>query len=287
MVVLLGAAMLCGWCTAAERPLVVVGIPPLKWVVAAIAGDQVEVAVFLKPGQNPHTFEPSGRQVAELAKANAFLYVGLEVEALVARRAAAQMPKLVCRAVGGLPEDAGGGHGHGCPCHGDALDRDPHVWLAPTRLEGVAERCAAVLSELFPDRAAAFGEGLARTRARIREVDAEIKALLKPATGKILLVYHPSWGLFAKTYGLEQVAVEDGGKTPSAKHLAEVVSRAKAAGVQVLFSNPEAPETVVRRAADALRCRVEVIDPLAAAWDANLLDAARRMAAALGTEGVP
>jgi len=271
---------------AGERPTVVVGIPPLKWVVESVAGGAVGVAVFLQPGQNPHTFEPSGRQVAELERAAAFLYVGLEVETQVAERLAARKSRLVCRAVGGLQAARAAGHAHGaeCPCGGHGQD-DPHVWLAPARLEGVAERCAAVLRELLPDRAAAFDEGLARTRARIREVDAEIREILKPAAGRTLLVYHPSWGLFAEAYGLAQLALEDGGKTPSARHMAAVVERAKREGVRVLFSNPEAPEAVVRRAARALGCWLEVMDPLAADWDANLLDAARRIAAALDPEG--
>jgi zinc transport system substrate-binding protein len=161
------------------------------------------------------------------------------------------------------------------------------VWLSPPRLEGIAEVCASVLHELLPDQAAALDAGLARTRKRIREVHAEIAEILKPVAGRTLLVYHPSWGLFARDYGLAQLALEEDGRTPSAKHLAGVVTRASQDGVRVLFSNPEAPEAVVKRAAAALGCRVEVVDPLASAWDTNLLNVTRRIATALASERAP
>ena len=279
---LIGALLWCFGAAAAERPRIVVGIAPLKWVVESIASNAVDVTVFLKPGQNPHTFEPSGRQVSEMARAAAFLYVGMEVESLLASRVSAQNPKLLCWAVGGLPEmPVTHAHDLGCLC---LRERDPHVWLSPTQMEGIAERCASVLQALLPDQAAALDAGLARTRKRIREVHAEIGEILKPVAGRTLLVYHPSWGVFAREYGLNQFALEEEGRTPSAKHLAGVMTRASQDGVRVLFSNPEAPEAVVKRAAAALGCRVEVVDPLASAWDTNLLDVARRIAAALASE---
>ncbi len=284
--IMIVAMLGCGGAVAAERPRIVVGIAPLKWVVESIASNAVEVLVFLKPGQNPHTFEPSGRQVSEMARASAFLYVGLEVESLLANRVSAQNPKLLCRAVGGLQEMPEG-HAHGPNCLCLQQGRDPHVWLSPTRLEGIAEVCASVLHELLPDQAAALDAGLARTRMRIREVHAEIGEILEPVTGRTLLVYHPSWGVFAREYGLDQLALEEEGRTPAAKHLVGVMTRARQDGVRVLFCNPEAPEAVVKRAAAALGCRVEVADPLASAWDTNLLDVARRIAAALASERAP
>ena len=283
---LIGALLWCGGAAAAERPKIVVGIAPLKWVVESIASNAVDVTVFLKPGQNPHTFEPSGRQVSEMARASAFLYVGMEVESLLANRVSAQNPKLLCWAVGGLPEMPEG-HAHDPDCRCLQQERDPHVWLSPPRLEGIAEVCASVLHELLPDQAAALDAGLARTLKRIREVHAEIGEILKPVAGRTLLVYHPSWGVFAQEYGLNQFALEEEGRTPSAKHLAGVMTRASQDGVRVLFSNPEAPEAVVKRAATALGCRVEVVDPLASAWDTNLLNVARRIATALASERAP
>lgn len=275
--------------TAAEKPIVVVGIPPLQWVVASIVGDSAEVGIFLRPGQTPHTFEPVARQVAELSRASAFLYIGLEVERAAAKRALAQNPTLQCRDVGGLvhEEPAEEEHDH-TPGHTHDHDGgDPHIWLSPALLEEVAGRCAVALREALPAAAKEIADGLIRTRARIRAVDADVRAILQPVSGRTLLVYHPSWGHFTEAYGLQQLAVEADGRVPSAKHLATVIKQAKQENIRVLFSNPDAPESVVRRAATALKCRVEVIDPLAAAWDTNLLNVARRIAHGVAPEGAP
>lgn len=275
--------------TAAEKPLIVVGIPPLKWVVESIVGESAEVGVFLRPGQTPHTFEPVARQVAELNRASAFLYIGLEVERAAANRATAQNPALRCIDVGGLIHDDAAEEVLNCEADHthDHEQGDPHIWLAPKLLEGVAERCAIALHEALPAASKEIEAGLIRTRARIRAIDTDVCAILAPVSGRTLLVYHPSWGHFAEAYGLHQLAVEADGRAPTAKHLATVIKQAKQEKIRVLFSNPDAPETVVRRAAVALGCRVEVIDPLAVAWDTNVLEAARRVAAAIAPEETP
>ena len=274
---------------ASEKPVVMVGIPPLKWVVESIVGDRAEVGVFLRPGQTPHTSEPVARQVAELNRASAFLYIGLEVERAVAKRAVAQNPSLRCYDVGGLLHEgaASVAHPHVSGCMHDQEYGDPHVWLAPALLEGVAERCAAALHEALPAAGKEIEAGLARTRVRIRATDADVRAILQPVLGCTMLVYHPSWNHFVAAYGLRQLAVEADGRAPSAKHLAAVITQVKREKVRTLFSNPDAPEAVVRRVAAALGCRLEVIDPLAAAWDTNLLDVARRIAAGIAPEGTP
>ena len=63
---LLGALLTTG---AAPKPIVFVTIPPQRWLVLTLAGEAVEVELLVAPGQNPHTFEPTGRQLARLARA--------------------------------------------------------------------------------------------------------------------------------------------------------------------------------------------------------------------------
>ena len=42
------------------------GIPPVAYLVQRIGGRHVEVGMLVQPGQNPHIFEPSPRQVVAL-----------------------------------------------------------------------------------------------------------------------------------------------------------------------------------------------------------------------------
>lgn len=262
---------------AAAKPTVAVGLPPLQWVVEGIMESDVTVIVLVKPGQSPHTFEPSARQVAALSKAHTFLFIGTEIERQAAKRATTQNRLLTIHDVGNLTSDSHHDHPHTTThCHHGL---DPHIWLAPSEMAQIARRCATALHTTFPDKTAIINNGLAQTLARIAALDTQIKTLLDPLAGTSFLVYHPSWGHFATAYGLTQLALEADGKAPTAKHLATIAAQVKTHAIKTLFSNPDAPTAVVRRAAASMGCNVAIIDPLAPSWDTNLLQVARLIAA--------
>jgi len=262
--------------------VIAVGIPPLQWVVSSLLANRAAVVVLLKPGQSPHTFEPTPRQIAELSKARAFFYMGLETERTVARRAAAQNRELRLYDLGHDDHAA-----TSTAVHRHDEDCDPHLWLAPPLMAEIAGKCAAALRELYPADQELIATALATTLEKINALHENITDRLKPLAGATMLVYHPSWGHFADTYGLHQLAIEDDGKPPSARHLAKINAHVKETGAQILFSNPDAPEAVVRRAARMLKCRVVTIDPLAANWDENLLATATLIATETTKQGAP
>lgn len=77
--------------------------------------------------------------------------------------------------------------------------------------------------------------------------------------------------------GLTQTAVEQGGLSPSPRHLAEILDRARARGVRTLFLQPQTSPDQARTVAEEAGRNVEILDPLARDYAANL----RRMAAAM------
>ena len=79
---------------AAGAPTVTVGIPPVGYLAKRVAGGLVTVEVLAGPGQSPHTFEPTPRQLASLASSRAYLSVGLPFEQRVLAKALAANPGL-------------------------------------------------------------------------------------------------------------------------------------------------------------------------------------------------
>ncbi|HPE46646.1 MAG TPA: zinc ABC transporter substrate-binding protein, partial [Deltaproteobacteria bacterium] len=77
-----------------------------------------------------------------------------------------------------------------------------------------------------------------------------------------IYVFHPAFGYLADAYGFSQVSVEAGGKEPSARQLAHLVSRARAEGVRVVFVQPQFSRKNAQAVARAIRGAVVPIDPL-------------------------
>ncbi len=262
-------------------PVVVVSILPQAYFVGRIAGDRVRPVVLVGPGQSPHAYEPTPRQMAELSSALMWLTIRADFEVALKPKIAALYPKLplvdTTKNVAYRTLDS---HGHEGEGDGDEDESgiDPHVWLGRQAVKAMAASIRDALSTADPAGAALFATN---HDAFIRDVEAVFSSLargLAPLRGKPVFVYHPSFGYFFDEFGIEQEAVETGGKEPTQKALAALIEEAKNDGAKVIFVQPQFPASAARTVAQAIGGTVVEIDALAPDWMDNI----RRIGAALG-----
>jgi zinc transport system substrate-binding protein len=261
---------------ATARIPVFAGIPPLAWLVERVGGSQVEVGVLVQPGQDPHIFEPTPRQVMALGRARLFFKVGMPFEnGLVQRIAANHAGLTVVDATQGIvkrtatDEDAAG-------------QADPHVWLAPPLMRILAGNVAEALVRADPDHAADYRRRAAAVAVELDALDARIARRLAPLRGQRFYVFHPAFGYFAGTYGLVQESVEIEGKSPTPRQLQALVRQARADGVRIIFLQPQFDPHAAEAVARAIGGAVVPMDDLARDVPRNLDDVAEKIAAALG-----
>jgi zinc transport system substrate-binding protein len=140
---------------------------------------------------------------------------------------------------------------------------------------------AATLAELDPTHATAYAANLAALERDIAALDADLRATLAGVQGRKFMVFHPSWGYFARDYGLEQIAVEVGGQEPSAQELAALITTARAEGIRVVFAQPEFNTANATTIAREIGGEVLLISPLAEDWLDNLRTVADAFGSAL------
>jgi zinc transport system substrate-binding protein len=269
-----------------------VSILPQQTFVERVGGDHVKVTVLVGPGQSPHTFEPTPKQLAELAKARLFFAIGWPFERRLLEKATAANPGLtVIDSRQGVPlrhmtadeaghdEDSRAG---GSADENKAGDADPHIWLSPRLVKVQAATIARALEVADPAHAADYQRNLKAFQEDLDRTDAKISEALAPLKGKELFVYHPAFGYFADAYGLKQVPVEVEGKEPSARQLAAFVERAKARGVKVILVQPQFSAKSAEAVARAIGGAVVPMDDLAKDYLANLQRMAEDVRQALG-----
>ncbi|MCO6436442.1 MAG: zinc ABC transporter substrate-binding protein [Phycisphaerae bacterium] len=263
---------------------VFVSIPPQKFFVERIGGDLVRVGVLLPPGQSPHTYEPTPKLITELGRAKIYFRIGVNFEDRVLQKVASTFPDLEIvdtRRGIDLAEqehecDHEGDHDHD---HGEL---DPHIWLSPRLAKIQARTIFEALAAAMPEHRDALSRNLDAFLKDLGEVDARIAAELAPLKGKDFLVYHPAYGYFAQAYGLHQIAIESGGKQPTAKALAELIQRAKSAGVKLIFVQPQFGKRNAEAVAEAIGGAVIEVDPLSGDYLNNLRHIADAVREALG-----
>jgi zinc transport system substrate-binding protein len=265
---------------AGADPVIFVGIPPLEFAVERLAGDFVTVEVLLPPGASPHTYEPTPRQMAALDRATLYLQIGVPFEGPFLDKVSSVVDGLSivdCRnGVELVPIEGDDQHDHG---HGFL---DPHIWLDPARMQLVAANIAEALTTILPDRSSEIERNLRALDLAIIETDRRVATVLEPLSGRTMVVFHPAYGYFARRYGLNQLAVEVEGKSPTARQLAAIVDSLRDRSVHAIFVQPQYSTTAAQRVADAVGCSLVELDPIAGNYLANLELMAGRIAASLG-----
>lgn len=74
------ASPVCNAKADAEPIKVFVSILPQTYFVQRVGGARVKVTVLVGPGQSPHAYDPTPRQMSELAKAKVFFRIGVPFE---------------------------------------------------------------------------------------------------------------------------------------------------------------------------------------------------------------
>ena len=92
------------------------------------------------------------------------------------------------------------------------------------------------------------------------------------------MVFHPSWGYFAKAYRLTQIAVEVEGKSPKPRELVHLIKEAKKEKVTAIITQPEFSDSSAKIIANELHIPVVKISPMAPNWSENLIQMAKTIA---------
>ncbi|MDD2309475.1 MAG: zinc ABC transporter substrate-binding protein [Desulfuromonadaceae bacterium] len=266
--------------TAFAAPLeVFVSIPPQKYFVEQVGGKHVAVSVIVEPGRSPATYEPTPRQITRLSRASLYFAIGVAFEEVWMSRihnANPEMKIIALQKVVPLRE---------VDQLGSVLQekgrKDPHIWTSPPLVQLMAARIRDALIAEDPGHRADYVANWRRFVADLEELDNYIHSRLRGLEGSSFMVFHPSWGYFAYTYGLQQIPIESGGKEPGARTLQQVIEVGRRKGVKVIFVQKQFSNRTAETVARALGARIAPVDPLAADYLKNLRHVADIFAEAL------
>lgn len=303
----------------AEPLRVFASVVPIQTFVKKIGGEHVDARAMVRPGFNPHTYDPTPQQISALAGAVLYVRTGMPFEkAWMARIQSANPAMQVFDARHGLAlremeahshddaehdadhqEEADHDHDHEAhqedheqhddhdehaeheADHDHEHEMDPHVWTSPTQVMQMIGNIRDKLSELAPAHAADFARNHDAFMAELVALDKELHALLDPLPNRKFMVFHPAWGYFADSYGLKQVSIEHEGKEPGSRGLTALIDQAKRDNIKVIYVQPQFNKRSATLVAQEIGGAVVAVDPLAPDYVDNLRRVGREFAQVL------
>ncbi len=253
---------------AYAKPTLVATLPDLGAIARAVVGDDWNVVVLADPNQDPHYVDPRPSFLVTLAKADALLFNGLELEI-------GWLPPLLTNARNTKIQPGGIGHIDasgfvlnklGVPAKVDRAMGDihaggnPHYTIGPAAAAEIARGLSGHMTLLDGTRAAAYR---ARADAFIKELDAlalaeQQRFAALPPEKKRVVVYHDSLPYLVQWLGIEQVATVENkpGIKPSPAHVAQVLDTMRARGAKVILQEKWHPDTVSKNLATTAGARL-------------------------------
>jgi zinc transport system substrate-binding protein len=273
---------------ANEKLPVFVSILPQKYFAEKIGGNLVNVSTMVKPGASPATYEPKPRQMSQISKSKIYFAIGVPFENAWLKKIAAINPgMLLVHTDEGIKKIPMPAHLHADedysektqhPEHGSL---DPHIWLSPPLVKIQAQHILQAFLAVDPVHRSQYEENYSKFLKEIDAIHAELKHILSGQAGFRFMVFHPSWGYFADTYGLEQVAIEIEGKNPKPAQLKGLINHAETHGIKVILAQPQFSTKSADLIAKEIGGKVVFVDPLAEDWSANLREVAVKLKSAL------
>ncbi|MEO2078460.1 MAG: zinc ABC transporter substrate-binding protein [Bacillus sp. (in: firmicutes)] len=212
---------------------------PLQYFTERIGGKFVDVKTIYPPGADEHTFEPSQKDMMNLADSDYLFYIGLGLEGFVEKAKGTlknENVKLVSVAEQlQLPKDDSThqdeeDHEH----HGDV---NPHVWLDPIYSKEMAAVIKDQLSKKMPKNKELFEKNYQQLATELDDLNNQYEQTISTAKHKKIIVTHAAFGYWEKRYGIEQISISGLSTTnePTQKELEKIISIADHDGLHYIL----------------------------------------------------
>src|SRR5690554_2518595 len=196
--------------TGSDKLQVVATTTIVADIVQQVGGQAVEVSSLIPAGADPHAFEPSPRDIAIVADAQAVFMSGGGLEAFMEStlRSAGGSARVIVLSEDLIAAENQTSEDHDLEGEVDHLHAgDPHVWMDPNNVMDWVAAIETSLQELDPANAELYEANAAAYSQKLQELDAWIRQQVEqiPAENRKLVTDHQIFGAFASRYAFEQV----------------------------------------------------------------------------------
>lgn len=246
-------------CIDSERvtkPFILAAESFLADITSTIAGERFEVISLIPSDVDPHSFEPTPKDVARMNDCVLFLLNGGGLEGWIEPLLGSIDPSKIISVSDGLtPRE---------PLTTDLVplddkdhhEADPHFWLDPIQVIHYVNVIQKELTRLDPDGAAIYQANAASYIQQLYELDHWISTQVDqiPPNRKLLVTNHESFGYYADRYGFKIIGAiipsTSTSASTSAQQLAELAQKIQQNHVPAIFlekgTNPHLAQQLAR-----------------------------------------
>lgn len=211
-------------------------------IVQQVGGDHVDVAALVKPGVDPHEYEPTPADLRKVGDAQLILTSGKHLENYLSKLQEATGGKADLFEVGdhlpSLKMKPGDEEKNG-PVDSSGMVVDPHWWHSVGNVKQATKIIRDELIKLDPADKGDFEKNAKAYLAKLDELESWVKRKVAelPRDKRKLVTSHDAFQYFVRDYGFKIEAIEGVSTETEAsnRHVSELIDDIKKQGVKAIF----------------------------------------------------
>ncbi len=267
----------------AEKPTIVCSIFVEYDFVKNIVGDAAEVILLQKNGVDMHSFEPTAKNILDIAHADVLVTLGGASDTWVEGVLASAEGSVVrhiqifsfCRLLHEETPDSMRDHGHGHDHdhdHGEGGLYDEHVWMSPCNAKSIVSGLCRELSVIFPEHKNEFEANADGYIEKLDALDEDFRGLSLEDKPFIVADRFP-FLYFADEYGLDFLGAFPGCSSEthaSFETLVYMIGEVEKRGASSIFITDGSSLGIAERISEETGAKIYVFNSVQSITDARL-----------------
>ncbi len=240
---------------------------PMYDFTVKVGGDKVHVTNLVPAGTEPHDWEPSTTDLANLERADVLVYSGAGMEHWIDKVVGSLTNKelVTVEASKGIALQEGHhDEEEEADEHEEESAYDPHVWISIRNARTEMENIKNALVQADPDNAAFYEENYAGYAKEFDELDQKFADQLSALPNKTIVVAHEAFGYLCGDYGLTQMGIEglSADSEPDPARMAEIIRFARDNNVKTIFFEELVSPKTAEAIASEIGVKTDMLNPL-------------------------
>ena len=210
--------------------------------IEQIGGKYVDVESIYPPGADLHSYEPTQKDMINIAKSDLFIYSSDDLDPVSAKITQSMENKNMKLALASDlnqkelihsdDHDEDEGHNHA------ETENDPHVWLDPVLDRIFAEKIKDKLIQKDPKHKSYYEKNYKKLDKDIANIDKKMQKITKSPKREKIIISHDSLGYLTHRYHFKQEGVNGtNDEEPSQKKILSIVKNIKNSKLLMYYMN--------------------------------------------------
>jgi len=229
---------------------IAVTINPYYLMVKEIVEDKGKLSLIIRPGSDPHSFNPTIKEVKLLSTADLIIANGLNLDNPYLKGY-----KNVLYLGEKIPKEL---------LEGKEKEVNPHVWLSPDLLvKYILPAIEEAIVSLDKENETLYRKRVKKLMDSLNDVKRKFDELLKGYKGSIVILDHPSYLYLFNNYDIKVLSVEEGhGKQPTPSQIKGIIEEAKRRKLIGIFVGPQFNKSAIETISRELKRNYHILDPI-------------------------